>query len=158
LSCAINKEGGFVMRANGRPTFPYPLIPVIAALVALASCSDSTGPQWEFAGVQQVRVFLVTMEESIASADTLAIALSGDTRPGGQLSLNRIEAVRESGQVELTVWTDVERWVGSGTVPPYAVTIDCEYLALPPFDAGNFHVVIHQPDGSQLVDSVLVGP
>ena len=139
---------------NRKSAFRVPV--VLMTITALASCSESTGPQWEFAGVHQVRVIQLNVPETIASDDTLLILLSGDTRPSGRLSLSKIEAVRESMRIGLTVWAEVEKWVGSGTMPPYDNTIQCDYRALPPFDAGHFRLVIHQPDGSQLVDSVLV--
>ncbi len=139
---------------NRKSAFRVPV--VMMTITALASCSESTGPQWENAGVQQVRVIQLNVPETIASDDTLSILLWGDTRPSGRLSLSKIEAVRDSMEIGLTVWAEVERWVGSGTMPPYDTTIQCDYQALPPFDAGHFRLVIHQPDGSQLVDSVLV--
>ena len=129
---------------------------VMMTIIAVASCSESTGPQWENAGVHQVSVFQLNVAETIASDDTLSILLSGDTRPSGRLSLSKIVTARDSREIGLTVWAEVETWVGSGTMPPYDNTIQCDYQALPPFDAGHFRVVIHQPDGSQLVDSVLV--
>jgi hypothetical protein len=125
-------------------------------IAALASCSESTGPQWEHAGVHQVRVFQLNVAETIATDDTLSIQLWGDTQPSGRLSLSKIEAVRESTEIGLTVWAEVERWVGSGTMPPYDNTIQCDYQVMPPFDAGQFRLEIHQPDGSQLADSVFV--
>ena len=144
------------MRAPNNRKSAFHVLVVIMTITALASCSESTGPQWENAGVHQVRVFQMNVAETIASDDTLSILLWGDTRPSGRLTPSKIEAVRESMEIGLTVWAEVERWVGSGTMPPYDNTIQCDYLALPPFDAGHFRVVIHQPDGSQLVDSVLV--
>ena len=144
------------MRALKNRKSAFHVLVVMMTITALASCSESTGPQWEYAGVHQVRVFQLNVAETIATDDTLSILLRGDSRPQGQLSLSRIEAVRESMEIRLTVWAEVERWVGSGTMPPYDNTIQCIYQALPPFDAGQFRLVIHQPDGSQLVDSVLV--
>ena len=139
---------------NLKSAFRVPV--AIMTISALASCTESTGPQWEYAGVHQVRVFQLDVDETIASDDTLSILLWGDTRPSGRLSLSKIEAVRDSMEIRLTVWAEVERWIGSGTMPPYDDTVHCNYQALPPFDAGRFRIVIHQPDGSQLVDSVLV--
>lgn len=154
----IEQTGNMVMRipTNRKSALRVPVMMI--AISMLVSCSGSTGPQWEDAGIHQVRVFRLDVEETIASDDTLSILLWGDTQPSGRLSLSEIEAVRESSGLELTVWAEVERWVGSGTVPPYDNTIRCNYQASPPFNAGNFRLVIHQPDGSQLVDSVLVEP
>ena len=38
------------------------------------------------------------------------------------------------------------------------LTVLCVYLAEPPHDTGWYSVVMHQPDGGEIVDSVLVVP
>lgn len=154
----IDQIRGVAMRAPKNRKSALAVIVVVLTIAALTSCSESTKPQWEYAGVEQVRVLQRSIPESIAADDTLSILLWGDTHTEGRLSLSKINAVRESTMVGLTVWASIERWIGSGTTPPYDVTIHCEYRALPPFDVGQFHVVIHQPDGSQMVDSLLVEP
>ena len=53
-------------------------------------------------------------------------------------------------------YTINQKWVGTGVVPTIDPSIQCTYNTLPPFSEGMFYVVIEQPDGSQLVDSVLV--
>jgi len=130
---------------------------VVLTIAALASCAES--PRWGFrnAGVHQVRVDELIVPDTIVSNEVLPIQLFGSTEVDGQHSLSRIDAVRTSTQIELTVWAEVEVWIGSGTPPPYATGVYLEYEAQPPFDPGEFGVVIHQPDGSQLVESVLVG-
>jgi len=127
-----------------------------AAFMGLTSCSEPTGPAWEYAGVHQVRVDYLQMPASIAPADTLLVRLWGDTSPYGRLSLTEIEAVREPTRLDLTIWAGVEVWAGSGTMPPFDGSLQCDYKAPPPFEAGQFRVVIHQPDGSQWVDTLLV--
>jgi hypothetical protein len=146
------------MQAPKNRKVTFPLSMAMMTIVLLASCSDSTGPQWEYAGIHHVRVLQLNVAETIASDDTLSILLIGDTLPMGRLSLDRIDVVRDTMGIELTVWAKVEKWVGSGIVPPYDHMIHCDYNALPPFNKGQFRVVVHQPDGSQLVASVLVGP
>jgi len=133
-------------------------IAVVMTISALASCSES--PRWEFTnvGVHQVRVDELFMPDTIASDEVLTIQLSGSSQFYGQESLSRIDAVRESTEIELTVWAEVEVWTGSGPAPPFAIGIWHTYQAQPPFDPGDFRVVINQPDGSQLVESVLIEP
>ena len=97
------------------------------------------------------------MPDTIASDEVLPIQLLGDTKPSGRLSLSRIDADRESKELGLTVWAEVEVWVG-GDAPPFDVSVQVDYQAQPPFDPGEFRVVINQPDGSQLVESVLIDP
>jgi len=126
---------------------------VVMTISALTSCGETPG--WRYAGVRQVRVEELTVPDTVASDEALPIQMFGRTQPWGVLTLSKIDAVRESTEIELTVWVEVEVWVGSAP-PPCDCGIEVEYLAQPPFDPGEFRVVIHQPDGSQLVESVLV--
>lgn len=128
---------------------------VVMTTTALTSCGETPG--WRYAGVRQVRVEEQTVPDTVASDEVLPIQLFGRTQPWGVLTLSRIDAVRESTEIELTVWAEVQVWVGSDA-PPCDCGIEVEYLAQPPFEAGEFRVVINQPDGSQLVESVLVEP
>jgi hypothetical protein len=129
---------------------------LLAFAVISASCSDSTGPDYEYLGVHQVSVAQVQMPSLAVTGDTLSVLmLGGTTTPSGCLSLSRVDATRDSSCVELTVWAEVRRWIGSGPPPPCG-TVDAQYDALPPFSPGYFRVVISQPDGSVLADSVLV--
>jgi hypothetical protein len=128
---------------------------VVMTITALTSCGEAPG--WRKAGVHQVRVVELTVPETIASDEVLPIQLFGHTQPEGVLTLSNIDAVRKSAEIELTVWAEVEVWIGSAAPPCYC-GIQVDYQAQPPFDAGEFRVVIHQPDGSQLVESVLVEP
>ncbi len=122
---------------------------------ALTSCGETPG--WRYAGVRQVSVEELTVPDTGASDEALPIQMFGRTQPWGVLTLSRIDAVRESTEIELTVWAEVEVWVGSDP-PPCDCGIEVEYVAQPPFDPGEFRVVINQPDGSQLVESVLIKP
>ena len=128
---------------------------VVMTITALTSCGEAPG--WRKAGVHQVRVVELTVPETIASDEVLPIQLFGHTQPEGVLTLSNIDAVRKSAEIELTVWAEVEVWIGSAPPPCYC-GIQVDYQAQPPFDAGEFRVVIHQPDGSQLVETVLVEP
>ena len=98
--------------------------------------------------------------DTIASDEVLPIQLWGTTLayPNGQHSLSRTDAVRKSTEIELTVWAEVEVWTGSAPPPPYATSVYVVHEAEPPFDPGDFRVVIDQPDSSQLVKTVLVEP
>ena len=110
---------------------------VVLTIAALASCAES--PRWGFrnAGVHQVRVYELTVPDTIASDEVLSIQFFGDTWINGQPTLSRIDAVRQSAEIELTVWAEVEVWIGSGPAPPYPVSISAEYQAQPPFDPGE---------------------
>jgi len=133
--------------------FDVAALAVVMTVAASASCGETPG--WRYAGVHQVRVEEVSVPETIASDEVLPIQLFGRTEPWGVLTLSRIDAVQKSREIELTVWAEVEVWVGSAA-PPCDCGIEVDYQAQPPFDPGEFRVVIHQPDGSQLVEHVLV--
>ena len=135
-----------------------PKISVLLLILILCSCTESSspGPDWENIGVRQVIVDRIEVVETLASQDTLVVNLEGYTNPDGRLTLDSIEADRTQTSISLTVWAEVERWIGTGIMPPFDVSIQCAYKAIPPFDEGKFYIIIEQPDASQLVDSVLV--
>ena len=129
---------------------------LLACPMISVSCSDSTGPDYEYLGVHQVSVAEVHIPAVAVTGDTLSVLMQGGTTtPSGCLSLSRIDAARDSSSLKLTVWAEVRRWIGPGSPPPCG-TVDARYDALPPFSPGYFRVVISQPDGSVLADSVLV--
>lgn len=134
-----------------------PILPVLIPFLLL-SCSDSSPPklEWENIGVQQVIVDQMDIPDTNSTADTLLISLSGCTEPTGRLTLSSIDDVRESTSVTLAIWAEVEKWSGIGIMPTIDPTVQCIYKAVPPFDEGMFYVIIEQPDGSELVDSVLI--
>ena len=133
-------------------------IPLILVLFLLCSCSDSSSPeaQWEDIGDEQVMVEQIDIPNTCTTTDTLTIELFGYTQTTGILTLSGIEHDRISDTISLTIWAKVKKWVGTGVVPTIDPSIHCTYNALPPFSEGMFYVVIEQPDGSQLIDSVLV--
>lgn len=130
----------------------------ILILFLMCSCSDSSSPQsqWENIGVQQVIVDQLDIQNTCATVDTLSIGISGYTETTGRLTLSAIDDVRISDNVTLTVWAEVEKWVGTGIMPTIDPSVQCTYKAIPPFNEGMFYIVIEQPDCSQLVDSVLI--
>ena len=133
-------------------------MPLILVLFLLGSCSESSSPeaQWENIGDEQVTVDQLDIPNTCTTTDTLSVGLSGCTQTTGILTLSEIEDDRTSDRVTLTIWAEVRKWVGTGVMPTIDPSIQCTYKAIPSFNEGMFYVVIEQPDGSQLVDSVLV--
>jgi hypothetical protein len=127
-------------------------------VLMLYSCSESSTPEsdWENIGVHQVIVHQIDVVDTITALDTLAVIIDGYTNPDGRLTLSSIEADRVPAEVSLTIWAEVERWIGTGIMPPFDTSIRCTYEAIPPFDEGSFYIIIEQPDSSQLVDSVQI--
>ncbi len=130
---------------------------VLWLAAALGSCSDSTKPDTEYMGEYQVHVDFLEMPDTISIGDTLSLHIGGTTNPSGCLSVVHFDAARESHSLELTVWADVYKWVGSGPPLPCGATWG-EHDAPPPFSEGAFQVIINQPDSTIMVDSVYVRP
>lgn len=136
------------------------IIPLVVALVlppglALGACGDPAGLDWEDAGERQELVAALVVGGSITESDTLPVVASG-LATAGRPSRCRWDVSRTEHQVDLMLWVRAERWVGAGQAPPYDLQFHCALLVLPPINAGTFRVVLHQPDGSALTDSVVV--
>ena len=144
-----------MVRARKNMPSTVDALALVLTITALTSCGETPG--WRNAGVHQVRVVELAVPDTVASDEVLPIHMFGRTEPWGVLTLSRIDAVLKSAEIELTVWAEVEVWIGSDP-PPCDCGIEVDYLAQPPFDPGEFRVVINQPDGSQLVESVLIEP
>lgn len=127
-------------------------------LFLVYSCSDSSSPesQWENIGVQQVIVDQLDIPNISSTEVTLLIGISGYTETTGRLTLSSINDVRVSDRVTLVVWAEVEKWIGTGIMPTIDPFLQCTHKAIPPFDEGMFYIVVEQPDGSELVDSLLI--
>jgi hypothetical protein len=130
---------------------------LLIALVALASCSPSTEPLTEDLGVHQVRVTNAFVPESLAITDTLVAILGGRPDVGNCFTFSHTDIDRDSARVELALWAEARRWLGSGPPPPCGL-VDYRYEGLPPFFPDWFFGGAHQPDGIHRVDSVRVVP
>ena len=144
----------------GEPKRLVGALALVSLVCIFGSCEDTSTkpPIFKDLGIYQVTATNLDVPSQIETLDTLLVSLRGDTEPSGYLSLSHIEAVRDSFQLELTVWALVREWIGGGPPPPCAGIFSCEYEALPPFYPGYFRVTIHQPDGSVLEDSARVEP
>lgn len=130
---------------------------MILILGLAASCSDSSKPadrDWVSLGIHQVDILQYEIPDTLGSGDTLSVIIVGTTQERPEFS--HFDAVRDSFRIEITAWAEVWKWVGSGVVPPYDPTVTCEFLAEPPHYPGCLAVVLNQPEGSALTDSVLV--
>ena len=143
------------MRARKNMKSTVAALALVMTIAALTSCGEPTC-SWRSAGIHQARVSNLTVPDTIASDEVLAIQFYGDTEIFGEPTLSSIDTVRKSTEIELTVWAEVT--VFCDPVPPFATSFMVDYQVLPPFDPGEFRVVINQPDGSQLVESVLIEP
>ena len=134
---------------------------VIIPCLLLAACGegDATGPSWRDGGLHVAEVDSVAVPQTIGISDTLSVQLWASLyEPIGNPAFSHFEVVRADHRLDLTVWAQVEVWIGSGPMPPTGFTVlDGDfYHEPPPFSVGDFEVVIWQPDGSTTVDTVLV--
>lgn len=147
-------------RMTGKASWLLHVLVLNSVVWIFTSCDETpTGTSdYKFLGVYQVKTTYLDIKEQIGSQDTLVVYLEGDTDPSGYLSLSHIETVRDSFQLELTVWAEVRRWIGEGPPPPCYGCFWYEYEVLPPFYPGYFRVIVDQPDGTVLDESTLVEP
>ena len=131
---------------------------VILTVLLFCSCTGTSVPEssWENIGIFQVTVHQIDVADTITPQDTLYIVLDGHTTPEGRLTLSSIEVNRTPNNISLTIWAEVEKWIGTGIMPPFDTSIHCTYKATPPFDEGEIDIVIEQTDGSQLLEVVQI--
>lgn len=131
----------------------------VSALPVFGGCSDDSSPLWTDGGTHIARVTELSLPDTILASDTLRITLSATLfQPAGRPEFNILETQRSAHSLEGTVWADVDLWTGAGAMPPTDLTVLEEYthLELPPFTPGPFAVVLTQPEGAALADTVHV--
>ncbi len=139
-----------------------PAVSVVVCLIALAllSCSDpecTRLEEWRDIGLQIVPIDSIAMQDIVHMSDTLAIEFwSGSLTDKPEFS--HFETDTDSAHIEITAWAQVYQWIGCGPVPPVnQVILEGDTLNIPPLSqAGHCEVVVHQPDGTALVDTVAV--
>ncbi|MCU0612823.1 MAG: hypothetical protein MUE60_13680 [Candidatus Eisenbacteria bacterium] len=122
----------------------------------LTSCSVDD-ENWDYVGLRQVWVDTIDAPDTLQVADTLAVSLrgwGGCDRP----EFSHVDAVRDSLQLDLTLWADCYEWSGSGAKPPTDTSVWCEHKVSPPFYPGRLLLVAHRPDNSTVSDTILVLP
>lgn len=134
---------------------------IVIPCLLLAACGegDTTGPSWRDGGLHVAHVEAVAVPQTIGISDTLSVQLWASlSEPTGRPTFSHFEVVRAAHGLDLTVWARVDLWIGSGPMPPTSLMVldGYSYREPPPFSVGDFEVVIWQPDGSTLVDTVLV--
>ena len=135
------------------------LVLTASALPALGGCSDDSGPLWTDGGTHIAQVTELSLPDTIMTSDTLEVTLSAAlSHPTGRPEFAILETQRSTHRLEGTVWADVDLWTGSGAMPPTDLTVLRGYvhLELPPFEPGPFAVVLIQPEGDVLADTVHV--
>lgn len=129
------------------------VISAIALLVVACSERDalSCGEEnWDHLGVNLARVESLTAPDSVLAADTVKVELFATIDGADWVVLSRVDAVRSSDRVDLSVWADAYRWTGCGVMPPTELMVHYQRDEPPPFAADSFGIVAHQPGGSTM--------
>lgn len=133
------------------------LLPAIVLAGCFLTACSVDDDNWIYEGLRQVWVDTIVAPDTLGIADTLTVILDGE---GGcdRPEFSHVDTVRDSFQLDLTVWADCYAWSGSGAKPPTDTSISCENRISPPFHAGRLLLVAHRPDGSTVSDTLLVLP
>jgi len=85
--------------------------------------------------------------------DTLQLRLYGFVGPNGCYSFSKFESSQTNSNLDLTVW-------GKYTPADVCATVIIEMRGtkypVVPVSKGTFEIVIHQPDGTTLKDTIIV--
>ena len=129
----------------------------VSPLLVLGGCREDSGPDWIAGGTHIARVTELSLPDTIKMSDTLRIMLSATLfQPAGRPEFAVLETQRSAHRLVATVWADVDIWAGTGAMPPTDLTVLRGYthLETPPFALGAFEVVLTQPEGAALADTV----
>lgn len=124
------------------------LIAVVLS-VFFSSCSLFTESDYR---LFRVEVDSLNVPSSISQNDTLPIWLYGIVGTNGCYSFSHFEAERETYKLMLSVWG---RWTKATACPDVMVYLHEKYSVFP-LPPGFFYIEIQQPDGSTLMDTVIV--
>jgi hypothetical protein len=126
-------------------------------LCVLSVCINSNAPKtgWQDLGLQIVPINRFTCPDSINTTDTLVMRFwSREVYDAATLS--RFDLMKDSNKIEITAWADVKKWIGAMAPPPTDLwPLDSTACVIPPpFQSGALRIVVHQPDGTVLTDTI----
>jgi hypothetical protein len=128
----------------------------IIALLAATSCDDTFVDPVPLPGLHKVHFDSVTAPANVHEGDILQLKFWGVAGPNCCHSFLRLVASRDSFRLDVTGWAHKPRgqFVCCGAVKQFRG----EPLDVFPVFAGDLIVVMHQWDGSALIDTVAVLP
>ncbi len=123
-----------------------------SSLMAISSCSDE---RWH-EEYRQIQVDSLVIERHPGASDTLCMSFYGLIGASSCSSFSHFDVVRDSFSLELTLW-GVRRWEHEDDCRlPVAFHLNGRQYCTTSLYPGMMHVLVHQPDGSVLRDSVRV--
>jgi hypothetical protein len=128
-------------------------------LLFLSMSCRPTGPKTGFQdlGLQIIPIDRISFPDTINTSDTLIIRFwSGEVWDASAFS--RFDVVKDSFEIGVTAWADVRKWIGTDPMPPTDLwPLDSTACTIPPsFISGSLRIIIHQPGGAILVDTIHV--
>lgn len=135
------------------------------------SCTTTTSSEeiWEFigrriVGIDSVSAILpgsdIVYTDTVRSVDTLSLRINSHSINGDKFENDTLIVVRNLNGIDLTLYADIYKWIGSGVMPPtnlWPTGLSGNRLCLPPpFPLGNFISTLHQPDGNVKLDTIVV--
>jgi len=126
------------------------LILASVAVALLFGCSKSTEPQEQ---LFKVKTDSVQFQKTISLGDTVTLRFWGFVGSSGCYSLSNFESNQQPSKLDITVW-------GKYTPGQICTTVIIEMrgtkYSFVPTSKGSIQIVIHQPDGSALIDTLIV--
>jgi len=133
---------------------------VVAACLGAVSCNSDQGPSgisWVSTGLQLAEITAFEIPDTIRAMDTLTIVLSAELQLD-RVGFSHVQVQWLEDTLEVGVWANTDRWVGSGTMPPTSFTVLHEYAydMPPPYPPSHFEVRFEQPTSRQHAGTVVV--
>jgi hypothetical protein len=133
-----------------------PLLALVPTLMigVLSACSEGTYPEF-FSQRYIIEVDSLRAPAALAAGDTLEVLFWGYVGPNSCHAFEGFEEERQTHRVDLTLWTKYYRRTNTDCAQ-VLVYLEGHPYRIGPLPAGSFDLVVHQPDGSSLVRTIVV--
>jgi hypothetical protein len=126
------------------------LIVAIFAVTMLANCNEGVESQFtRFV----VRVDSIAHTSFAASNDTIGVRFFGTIGNDGCHSFSHFETARQALRLDVTVWGQRQE---ASACPGVMVYLEGKEYKFVPAQMGWLKIIVHQPDGSVIKDSIIV--
>jgi len=129
-------------------------------LFLLFNGNDCYGPCYRNFGTHELIIAHVYQsylsKDTLSSNDTLRVYLSDTVGRKDCYTFNGIEVTKSSNQTDIKIWIKHDEYCGQTCKDSVTVMDGYVYNVFPPLSMGDNKIVIHQPDGSQLIEHYFV--
>jgi hypothetical protein len=126
------------------------LIVAICAVTMLANCNKGVESQFT---PFVVKVDSIAHTSFAASNDTIVVRFFGTIGNDGCHSFSHFETARQALQLDVTVWGQRQE---ASACPAVMVYLEGREYKFVPAQMGWLKIIVHQPDGSAIKDSIIV--